>query len=158
MMNLVINMRLTNYTDYSLRVLIYLAAKGAGKLSNITEIAEAYNISRNHLVKVIHELGKIGVIITTRGRGGGIRLAYPPEEINIGAIVRQTEEDFNLVECFGEGANSCVITPVCGLKHVLNRALSAYLEVLDKYTVADIVVDPLRYRSLLGISNEEENK
>ncbi len=154
----VMNLRLTTYTDYSLRVLIYLAAKGNGQQSTITEIAEAYDISRNHLVKVIHELGKIGVIITTRGRGGGIRLAFPPEEIKIGELVRLTEEDFNLVECFEKGADACVITPVCGLKHVLNRALSAYLEVLDQYTLADIVVDPHRYQTLLQINNEEETK
>ncbi|MBS4179238.1 Rrf2 family transcriptional regulator [Lederbergia citrea] len=144
-------MRLTNYTDFSLRVLIYLASKRADEISNITEIAEAYNISRNHLTKVIHELGKMGVIITIRGRGGGIRLALPPEEINVGAIVRQTEDDFKLVPCFGDSPNPCVISPACGLKHALGRALTAYLAVLDEYTIADLVSDPLGYRMLLGI-------
>ncbi|MBS4205901.1 Rrf2 family transcriptional regulator [Lederbergia citrea] len=144
-------MRLTNYTDFSLRVLIYLASKRADEISNITEIAEAYNISRNHLTKVIHELGKMGVIITIRGRGGGIRLALPPEEINVGAIVRKTEDDFKLVPCFGDSPNPCVISPVCGLKHALGRALTAYLAVLDEYTIADLVSDPLGYRMLLGI-------
>lgn len=144
-------MRLTNYTDYSLRVLIYLASKKQDELSNITEIAEAYGISRNHLMKVIHELGKMGVIQTIRGRNGGIKLALPPEEVNIGKIVRQTEDDFNLVECFGDGPSNCVISPVCGLKHVLNRALSSYLAVLDEYTLADIIRNPYDYRELLGI-------
>lgn len=150
-MELVINMRLTNYTDYSLRVLIYLASKPPDELSNITEIAEAYGISRNHLMKVIHKLGKMGVIDTIRGRGGGIKLALPPEEINIGKIVRQTEDDFKLVECFGDGQATCVISPICGLRHVLNRALAAYLAVLDEYTLGDIIKNPLDYRELLGI-------
>lgn len=144
-------MRLTNYTDYSLRVLIYLALKKPGELANITEIAESYGISRNHLTKVIHELGKMGFIHTIRGRGGGIKLALPPEEINIGEIVRKTEDDFNIVECFSQGSAHCIISPVCGLKHVLNRALSAYLAVLDEYTLADIVKSPFDYRSLLGM-------
>ena len=146
-------MRLTNYTDYSLRVLIYLASKRPDELSNITEIAEAYGISKNHLMKVIHELGKMGIVETIRGRGGGLRLALPPEKINIGTIVRKTEDDFRLVECFGEG--SCVITPVCGLKHVLHRALAAYLSVLDEYTLKDLVADPLGYRMLLGMDKKE---
>jgi Rrf2 family transcriptional regulator, nitric oxide-sensitive transcriptional repressor len=132
-------MRLTNYTDYSLRVLIYLATKPKDKLSNIKEIAEVYNISKNHLMKVIYELGKMNVIETIRGRNGGIRLAHSPEEINIGEIVRKTEEDFHIVECFDEDHNHCIISPVCGLKHVLNKALQAYLAVLDEYTLADLV-------------------
>lgn len=144
-------MRLTNYTDYSLRVLIYLAAKPKDERSNISEIAEAYDISRNHLSKVIHELGKCGFILTIRGRGGGIQLAVPPEEINIGKVVRQIEEDFQLVECFADGPSTCVISPVCGLKHVLNRALNAYLSVLDEYTLADIVQNPIEYQKLLGL-------
>ncbi|GIN23224.1 MAG TPA: Rrf2 family transcriptional regulator [Bacillus bacterium] len=144
-------MKLTNYTDYSLRVLIYLALKKPGELANITEIAEAYSISRNHLTKVIHELGKMGVIHTIRGRRGGIKLALPPEEINIGEVVRKTEDDFNIVECFGDGPSRCVISPICGLKHVLNSALSAYLAVLDEYTLADIVKSPFDYRALLGM-------
>ncbi|MBS4209205.1 Rrf2 family transcriptional regulator [Bacillus sp. FJAT-50079] len=144
-------MRLTNYTDYALRLLIYLAAKQPDSLSNITEIAEAYGISKNHLMKITHELGKIGVITTIRGRGGGIKLAVPPSEINIGSIVRQTEEDFKLVPCFGDGPHSCTISPICGLKHALHRALNAYLSVLDQYTLADLVKEPTHYRRLLGM-------
>ncbi|HZH61451.1 MAG TPA: Rrf2 family transcriptional regulator [Metabacillus sp.] len=131
-------MRITLYTDYSLRVLVYLATKPKEKLSNIKEIAEAYNISKNHLMKVTYELGKMNVIETIRGRNGGIRLALPPEKIIIGDIVRKTEEDFHLVECFDKENNQCVISPACGLKHVLNKALQAYLEVLDQYTLADV--------------------
>jgi Rrf2 family nitric oxide-sensitive transcriptional repressor len=141
-------MRLTNYTDYSLRVLIYLAAQEPSKLSNIKEIAEAYSISKNHLMKVTHELGKMGVIDTIRGRNGGIKLALAPKDINVGAIVRKTEDDFRLVECFEGNANSCLITPVCGLRHALNKALMAYLEVLDQYTLADLIKNPIAYREL----------
>ncbi|PMC40191.1 Rrf2 family transcriptional regulator [Bacillus sp. UMB0899] len=131
-------MRLTLYTDYSLRVLVYLATKPKEELSNIKEIAEVYNISKNHLMKVTYELGKMNVIETIRGRNGGIRLALPPEEINIGNIVRKTEEDFHIVECFDQENNQCIISPVCGLKLVLNKALQAYLDVLDQYTLADL--------------------
>lgn len=145
-------MRLTNYTDYALRVLIYITAKEQDQLSTISEIAEAYDISKNHLMKVIHELGKLGIITTIRGRGGGIKLALPPEDINIGALVRKTEDDFKLVPCFEKGNHSCAISPICGLKHALNKALLAYLQVLDEYTLADIVVQPDRYRTLLGIN------
>src|SRR5699024_1737341 len=144
-------MRLTNYTDYALRVLIYLAVKDSDEKSTITEITEAYNVSRNHLMKVIHQLGRIGVIETTRGRGGGIVLAKQPEDITIGSIVRETEEDFHMVECFNSGANHCVLSPVCGLRSVLGEALAAYLAVLDKYTIADIIDQPLMFRSLLQI-------
>ncbi|MBM7694092.1 Rrf2 family nitric oxide-sensitive transcriptional repressor [Peribacillus deserti] len=131
-------MRLTYYSDYSLRVLIYLASHDSEKLSNIKEIAEAYHISKNHLMKIIYNLGKMGYITTIRGRNGGIRLAKDPSDINIGTIVRKTEEDFYLVDCFGPDSN-CAITPVCSLKHILNAALESFLKVLDGYTLADIV-------------------
>ncbi|MDQ0270462.1 RrF2 family transcriptional regulator [Cytobacillus purgationiresistens] len=132
-------MRLTNYTDYSLRVLIYLSTTtDTSKLSNIKEIAHAYGISKNHLMKVIYQLGKNGYIETIRGRNGGIRLALDPSQINIGEVVRKTEEDFHLVECFDPENNHCVISPVCGLRHVLNSALQAYLSVLDEVTLDDI--------------------
>jgi Rrf2 family transcriptional regulator, nitric oxide-sensitive transcriptional repressor len=141
-------MRLTLYTDYSLRVLIFLASKPKEELSNIKEIADAYSISKNHLMKVTYELGKNGLIETIRGRNGGIKLAQSPEDINIGKLVRTTEEDFHLVECFDAKNNSCVITPVCGLKHVLGKALNAYLSVLDEYTLADLIQNPMDYRFL----------
>lgn len=144
-------MRLTNYTDYALRVLIYLAAKDRNEKSTITEITDAYQISRNHLTKVIHQLGQIGVIKTIRGRGGGILLAKSPEDITVGSIVRETEEDFHMVECFNKENNLCVLTPVCRLRGMLNEALIAYLTVLDKYTIADIVDEPQQFRELLNI-------
>ncbi|KKB37102.1 RrF2 family transcriptional regulator [Bacillus thermotolerans] len=150
-------MRLTLYTDYSLRVLIYLAAKRQGELSTIKEIAEAYQISKNHLMKVIHELGKLGIIETIRGRNGGIRLAKPPEEINIGKVVRQTEDDFHLVECFNLDTNKCVIAPECGLRHVLFQALQAYLKVLDQYTLKDLTGNRDMLRSLFLNQPEEDS-
>jgi len=141
-------MKLTMYTDYSLRVLIYLATKKDRELSNIQEIADAYSISKNHLMKVTHELGKMHIIETIRGRNGGMRLAKAPVDINIGAIVRKTEEDFHLVECFDPKTNRCVITPACGLKHALHKALEAYFVVLDSYTLDDLVQNPLELKSL----------
>src|SRR3954463_8439027 len=116
-------MRLTSYTDYSLRVLIYLALKKEDELGTIKEIAETYHISKNHLMKIIHELGKLGLIETIRGRNGGIRLAQLPKDINIGKVVRQTEEDFHIVECFDCEGNFCIISPVCKLKSVLHEAM-----------------------------------
>lgn len=138
-MNGGVSMRMTMYTDFSLRVLIYLGAKEKGELSTIKDISEAYGISKNHLMKVTYNLGKFGFIETIRGRGGGIRLAMEPGEINIGQVVRKTEDDFHLVECFDCQANRCVITPACGLRRALNRALKAYLMVLDEYTLADFL-------------------
>ena len=131
-------MRLTVYTDYSLRTLLYLALRDADYLATIQEIADAYNISKNHLMKVTYELGKLGYIDTVRGRGGGIRLAVDPSSITIGQVVRQTEDDFNLVECFNHEQNLCIISPACKLKHILYDAMQAYLNVLDQYTLADI--------------------
>ncbi|QBP39984.1 Rrf2 family transcriptional regulator [Paenisporosarcina antarctica] len=132
-------MRLTMYTDFSLRVLMYVGAKDKSELSTIQEISTAYDISKNHLMKVTYELGKHGYIETVRGRGGGIRLALLPENIIIGEVVRKTEDDFNLVECFNCTTNQCVITPVCKLKNVLHEALVAYFAVLDQYTLYDLL-------------------
>jgi Rrf2 family nitric oxide-sensitive transcriptional repressor len=132
-------MRLTLYTDYSLRVLLYLGARNIEDLSTIKEISDAYGISKNHLMKVTHELGKLGYIETVRGRGGGIRLALKPKDIGIGKLVRQTEEDFYLVDCFNPESVGCIISPVCSLKGALNKALHAYIAVLDEYTLADFL-------------------
>ena len=142
-------MRLTMYTDFSLRVLLYVGVKGTKELSTVQEISDAYNISKNHLTKVVHELGKMGLIETTRGRGGGIRLLLKPEQINIGETVRKTEDDFHLVECFNCQTNKCVITSVCRLKGVLHEALEAYFKVLDSYTLADFVTDNAGLAALL---------
>ena len=142
-------MRLTMYTDFSLRVLLYLGIKGTTELSTVQEISDAYDISKNHLTKVTHELGKMGLIETVRGRGGGIRLGVRPDEINIGETIRKTEEDFHLVECFNCEMNQCVITPACKLKGVLHEALAAYFKVLDSYTLADFVENNEELASIL---------
>lgn len=125
-------MRFTRYTDYAMRVLIYLGAR-PDELCSIPEIARAYGISQNHLMKVVNDLGHAGYISSVRGRFGGIRLARPPEEINIGAVVRQTEEGFDLVDC-----GACVIAPACGFTSVLDEALQAFMAVLDRHTLADL--------------------
>lgn len=138
------------YTDFSLRVLIYLGTKDQGKLTTIQEISDAYKISKNHLMKVTFELGKAGFIHTVRGRGGGIRLADLPENINVGTVVRKMEDDFHLVECFDPEHNRCPITPVCGLRGVLGQALHAYLAVLDGYTLEDLLVNRQGLREILN--------
>lgn len=130
-------MRLTLYTDYSLRVLLYLAYH-SDKTVTISELADFYRISRNHLVKVVHELGLSGYILTTRGKRGGIRLARAPDQIVVGEVIRQTEPDFDLLECLNPEADQCVITHTCRLKSVLFTARGNFLGELDKYTLADL--------------------
>ena len=130
-------MRLTLYSDYSLRVLLYLAGKEDVSVT-ITELADFYRISRNHLVKVVHNLGLNGYVLTTRGRNGGIRLARAAKDIAIGDVVRSTEPDFDLLECFNPATDQCVISRSCSLKSVLFNAQKNFLDVLDQYTLADI--------------------
>ncbi|MFP7494491.1 Rrf2 family transcriptional regulator [Terribacillus saccharophilus] len=142
-------MRLTMYTDFSLRILLYLGTKERDELATIQEIATAYNISKNHLMKVAHELRQAGYIEAVRGRSGGIKLARDPEDINIGAVVRQMEDDFHLVECFNRENNTCPIASVCGLRGVLGKALHAYLQVLDAYTLKDMLGNAADLRMLL---------
>jgi len=133
-------MRLTQWTDYTLRVLMYCAAtEGRPQPVTITEVAQGYGISRSHLMKIVQELSASGLLETTRGRGGGIRLKRPASEIRIGAVVRATETDFNLVECFDPGTNQCRLSVDCALKGVLRRALQAYFAVLDEVTLADML-------------------
>ncbi|WP_350557598.1 Rrf2 family transcriptional regulator [Psychrobacter sp. CAL346-MNA-CIBAN-0220] len=173
-------MRLTNYSDYALRSLIYLAVKPAPQtLANISDIADSYNISKSHLTKIIHQLGQLGYIDSVRGKNGGIRLAMAPKDINLGILIKQIEPDFALVECFAEklpdsdginynashderydtakspglpltlidetavtankSTSGCVISPVCQLKGVFFEALTAFITVLERYTLADII-------------------
>lgn len=131
-------MRLTRYTDFSLRVLIYLALR-PDHLATIEEISEAYGISRAHLMKVVHRLGQGGFVETTRGRGGGLRLAREAERITVGEVVRHSEERMDLVECFDPETNTCRIAPACVLQGVLGEALDAFLGILDACTLADLV-------------------
>ena len=131
-------MQLTHYTDYSLRVLVYLSLK-PGICVTITEIADYYKISRNHLVKVVNHLANAGYINTTRGKGGGLRLAHAPVDICIGDVVRKMEPNFNIVECFNPAGQYCEVEPLCALKKTLGEAISSFLGVLDQYTLADAV-------------------
>ena len=131
-------MRLTSYTDYSLRTLMYLATH-RDRLVTIQDIAALHSISKNHLMKVAHQLGLSGYIETVRGRNGGLRLKREPADINIGELVRSTETDFFMAECFDRAHDTCPLTPTCKLKAVLASATRAYLAVLDQETLASIL-------------------
>jgi Rrf2 family nitric oxide-sensitive transcriptional repressor len=133
-------MRLTRYTDYAMRVLLYLGAR-PDQLCSISEIAGAYGISQNHLMKVVNDLVNAGYLVSVRGRFGGVRLARLPEDINVGAVVRHTEEGFDLADC-----GACVIAPACGLTGALHQALAAFMAVLDGYTLETLLTrrDDLR--------------
>ncbi len=142
-------MRLTAYTDFSLRVLIYLALH-PGRRPTIAEIAQRYAISRAHLMKVVYRLGLMGYVETTRGKGGGLTLAKRLEEITVGEIVRQTEPDMALVACFDPDAPACVIAPACRLKSKLAEARAAFLKVLDDCTLAEVVENRPALEALLA--------
>ena len=144
-------MRLTQHTDYALRVLIYLGHK-QDSLSTIQEIAEAYQISRNHLMKVVRQLVSIGYVESVRGVGGGIRLCQPPEHINLAQVIQNMEPDAGLVEC-ARPDNACVITSSCVLPGILGRALSAFWSELANHTLADLLPESRRdtFRTQLGI-------
>jgi Rrf2 family nitric oxide-sensitive transcriptional repressor len=131
-------MRLTSFTDYSLRTLLYLAAN-RDRLVTIQDIADLHVISKNHLMKVVYQLGLAGLVETVRGRNGGLRLAKEPKDINIGALVRSTETDFFMAECFDRSVDTCPLTPNCKLKHTLNDATRAFLAVLDQQTLEDML-------------------
>jgi Rrf2 family nitric oxide-sensitive transcriptional repressor len=132
-------MRLADYTDYTLRVLMYCATH-PGRRITIAELAEQHRVSKNHLMKIVNALARQGVLETTRGRGGGLRLLQPAGEIRIGDIVRGCETDFRLVACFDAGDNDCTLSPGCGLQGVFHRALQAFFAELDQATLADITV------------------
>lgn len=131
-------MRLTAYTDYTLRTLMCLGLN-RDRLMTIQDIADLHGISKNHLMKVVHQLGLSGMVVTVRGRNGGLKLSKEPEEINIGEVVRNTETDFFMAECFAPANNACVYSPSCKLKGVLRSATTAYLDVLDGVTLADLI-------------------
>lgn len=145
-------MRLTTFSDYTLRVLIYLGLK-EGERSTVEEIARAYGISRNHLTKVVHHLAQAQYVETTRGKGGGMRLGRAPEEINIGALVRATEDNHKLVECFDRSTSDCRIEPACALRGVLGGALEAFFCSLDQYTLADLLVSKPKLARLLALED-----
>jgi Rrf2 family nitric oxide-sensitive transcriptional repressor len=143
-------MRLTSFTDYTLRTLIYLALR-PDRLTTIANIARAYDISANHLMKVVHRLAASGDVATVRGQHGGLRLARPASEISIGDVIRRTEPDMALVACFDQ-TQRCVIQEGCVLQHALSDALAAFLAVLDRYTLADLVVPQRTLAEMLGVS------
>lgn len=131
-------MKLTDYTDYTLRTLIFLGLH-VDELVTIQQIADSYDISKNHLMKIIHRLSLDGIVETVRGRAGGVRLKMPAHEINIGAVVRAAELEFTLVECFDRVNNRCVLSPVCRLQATFREALEAFFTVLDGRTLADVL-------------------
>jgi Rrf2 family nitric oxide-sensitive transcriptional repressor len=133
-------MRLTNFSDYALRLMMYAAVR-KDELVTIEETAALYGLSRAHLMKVANQLTRAGFLKATRGRHGGLSLAKKPEKIRLGDVVRSTEPDFALVECF-ESDNQCLITPRCRLRGVLNEALAAFMRTLDRYTLADLLLRP----------------
>ena len=134
-------MRLTSFTDYTLRMLLHLASDET-RLVTIHDMAAMHDISKNHLMKVVYELGKAGIVETVRGRNGGFRLRRRPEDINIGAVVRLAEGDFHMAECFGTGDVRCCFSSGCGLQHVLRRATDAWLAELDCHTLATLLRMP----------------
>jgi len=146
-------MRVTLHTDYALRMLAFIAVHPAGYCT-VNDVADAYNLSRHHLMKVAQRLRQSGFIETTRGRAGGIRLALTPDKLNIGAVVRATEDDFALVECMQNDGGACVITGACQMKDMFVEALTAYLTVLDRYTLGHVMHNRALLRRLLGIVSE----
>ena len=143
-------MRLTVYTDYALRLLMYVALKENG-LATIAEVAERYDISRNHLMKVAHQLGIAGYLETVRGRSGGLRLARPAADINLGDVVRHTEQDMALVPCMRPVDAACAIRPSCLLRRALGRATAAFMDVLDEFSLGDLVKPRHALRDLLDL-------
>jgi len=151
-------MRLTVYTDYTLRVMMYLALKYPDRgVATINDIATAYGISRNHLTKIIHELSQVGLIETARGRAGGARLARPPEQISVGEIVRVAEKDFAVVRCHDMSvAHDCAIFPACNLRRRLHRAVDAFLHELDTMTLREAIAAPTVAATVLGMAGRRE--
>lgn len=142
-------MQLTRHTDFALRALIFLSLKESGDLATITEIADHFAVPRNHLVKVVHRLGKLGYIRTLRGKGGGLRLGRAAETIRLGEVVRDVEVTLDMVDC---SKPVCPLLTGCRLKDMLNEARDAFLGVLDQYTLADLKKQPAPLRNLLSLS------
>lgn len=144
-------MQLTLFTDYALRSLIFLAAH-SDKSSSVKEIAEYYGISRNHLVKVVHKMATLGLIESSKGKGGGIRLAGDPASMRLGDIVRKME-NMEIVVCFNQDTNTCRISEVCRLKHILYEAMNNFIQTLNKYTLADAAINKDIFASMMGKSS-----
>ncbi|WP_419901744.1 Rrf2 family transcriptional regulator [Kiloniella sp.] len=144
-------MRLTTYTDYSLRVLIFVGLKGE-ELTTITEISDRYNISRNHLMKVVNQLSQDGYLKTIRGKNGGMTLAHVPSKINLGDVVRDMEDNLDIVECFDKKKGCCQIDGYCRLQGILGEAVIAFFDVLDKYTLEDLMVNRSGLQKALSLN------
>lgn len=143
-------MRLTDYTDYALRMLIYCAAHPS-RLVTVREVAQFHQISKSHLTKIVRDLAHERIIETVRGRGGGVRLLRSPEKIGIGDVIRTTEPDFQLVECFPPANHLCALMPHCRIRSTLHEALGAYFAVLDRVSLADVMVLPVSGRVAVPI-------
>lgn len=144
-------MRLTAYTDYSLRTLIFLAMNRE-QLVTVQQIADAHGIAKNHLTKVVHHLGTLGYIVTVRGRNGGLRLGHEPSEIVIGDVVRHTETDFYMASCFDQATANCLYSAACSLKGELAKATAAFLEVLDAVTLEQMAIKEERKRGAKAVA------
>lgn len=134
---------------------MYLALR-PGELVTIRQIAGGYGISRNHLTKIVNQLAQAGLVEAIRGRNGGVRLGRSAERISVGSVVRAAEADLRLVECFDQGRNQCVLAPACRLSMVMREALDAFLQVLDRRTLADLVANPVEIRTLVGMRSREQ--
>ncbi|PKO93274.1 MAG: BadM/Rrf2 family transcriptional regulator [Betaproteobacteria bacterium HGW-Betaproteobacteria-10] len=145
-------MRLTTFTDYTLRVLMYLAIEPR-RLATIPEMAAAYDISENHLMKVVHRLARSGTIESVRGKGGGVRLALAAADIRLGQVIRSSEGDATIVECFSAENNNCRITPACRLTKILADTFAGFYQALDSYSLADLVSNPQQLGELLAIKD-----
>lgn len=150
-------MRVTIHTNHAMRLLMYCAVE-PGRPIAISEIARAHTISENHLTKIAQQLASNGFIRTMRGRKGGVILDRPPEEISIGAVVRATEENLDLAECFALETNTCRLVPECRFRGILSEALRAFFSVLDRYTIADLVERGDALRALMGLETTQEAK
>lgn len=147
-------MQLTQFTDYSLRALIYIALRKES--CTIQDITDAYTISNHHMVKIIHNLAKLGIIKTSRGKGGGIVMAVTPHAINLGQLIVHLEPHFDLVPCFNKEKVNCCIAPACKLKNILHEAQSAFMRVLEGYTLADVLHNPNELFVLLNIGQNKK--
>jgi len=149
-------MHLSTFTDYTLRVLMYLAVE-KDRLATISELARSYGISENHLMKVVHQLAKSGLVESVRGKGGGIRLARKPDEIRLGGVIRASEGDTPIVECFSAEKNACRIAPACRLNRILAQAFDDLFQALDAYTLADLTGNDRELAALMQISARISN-
>lgn len=147
-------MQMTQFSNYAVRTLMYCALR-PGQVCRVRDIAGAYGISEHHLMKVVQTLGQMGIVDTLRGRGGGIRLARDPHDIVIGEVLRVTEANLNIAECFDGATNTCPLSGACRFKRALARALEAFFLVLDGYNLADFVMQPQELSALLGIEAPE---